>query len=34
MNKKIWIPYKIWEETQWFIDFEKEYKKFLRRINI
>jgi hypothetical protein len=34
MNKKIWTPYKIWDETQWFADFEKVFKKFLRRTNI
>ena len=31
MNKKIWTPYKIWNETQWFSKFEKISKKFKRR---
>jgi len=26
-KKKIWIPYKIWDETQWFINFEKMEKR-------
>ena len=34
MRKKTWTPYKIWDETQWFTNFEKEYKKFLKKINI
>ena len=34
MEKKIWNAYEIWNATQWFTDFEKEYKKFLGRINI
>jgi hypothetical protein len=34
MKKKIWTPYKIWDETEWFTDFEKEYSEFLRRIHI
>ncbi len=27
MKKKIWIPYKIWDETQWFNDINKIIKK-------
>jgi len=27
MKKKIWIPYKIWDETQWFINFENKINK-------
>ena len=34
MKKKIWTPYKIWNETQWFTDYKKEFKRLLRRINI
>ncbi len=34
MNEKIWTPYKIWDETQWFTDFEKIMKKFRERIKI
>lgn len=34
MEKRIWTPYKIWNETQWFTDFEKEYRKFLEKVNI
>ena len=30
-KKKIWIPYKIWDETQWFINFEKMQKKIERK---
>jgi len=26
-NENIWILYKIWRETDWFIDVEKRYKK-------
>jgi len=25
-KKRVWIPYKIWDETQWFL-----FKKFKRR---
>jgi len=28
MNKNIWTPYKIWDETQWFTDIEKIMEKF------
>jgi len=31
-NKKIWTPFKIWNETQWFADidmFIKEFKKLI-----
>ena len=27
-RKKIWTPYKIWDETEWFIDFDKVMEKF------
>ncbi len=27
MKNKIWIPYKIWDETKWFIDFDKLLEK-------
>ena len=27
MGKKIWTPYKIWNETQWFDDINKIMKK-------
>ena len=28
MKKKIWTPFKIWNETQWFTDINKIIKKF------
>ncbi len=28
MKKKIWTPFKIWSETQWFTDINKIIKKF------
>lgn len=31
MNKKIWTPFKIWNETQWFTNFEKIIKKFKKK---
>ena len=31
MNENIWTPYKIWNETQWFSNFEKISKEFQRR---
>jgi hypothetical protein len=34
MNKKIWTPYKIWNETEWFTNFDKVYRKFLRGAHI
>jgi len=34
MNKTIWTPYKIWDETQWFVDLEKIMQKFWKRIKI
>jgi hypothetical protein len=34
MNNKVWTPYKIWDETQWFTDIEKILKKFRERIKI
>ena len=34
MNKNIWTPYKIWDETQWFTDFEKIMKKLWKRTKI
>ncbi len=34
MNKNIWTPYKIWDETKWFTDFEKTMKKFWEKIKI
>ncbi len=34
MNKNIWTPYKIWDETQWFTDIEKIMEKFRERIKI
>jgi hypothetical protein len=28
MKKKIWTPYKIWDETQWFDNIDKIIKIF------
>ncbi len=28
MKKKIWTPFKIWNETQWFTDINKIIKKY------
>jgi len=28
MNKKIWTPFKIWNEAQWFSGINKIIKKF------
>ncbi len=30
-RKRIWIPYKIWDETEWFINFNKIIKLFERK---
>jgi hypothetical protein len=30
---KIWTPYKIWNETEWFLNFEKLLKKLRDRLN-
>jgi len=27
MKNKIWTPYKIWDETKWFLNFDKLLKK-------
>ena len=35
MESKIWTPFKIWNETQWFTDmdkFIKEFQKHKKRI--
>ena len=29
-NKKIWTPFKIWNETQWFTDIDMLIKEFKR----
>jgi hypothetical protein len=33
MKKKIWTPYKIWDETQWFNDINKIINKYLNKKN-
>lgn len=32
MKGKIWTPYKIWDETEWFINFGKSIDKLKKKI--
>ncbi len=32
--KKIWIPYKIWDETQWFCNLRKKIEEMRKKNNM